>query len=319
MFSSNDVISGLVANVNEVNFSDFEKCETSVKSKFTKKPFPSVKRTTSLLELIHSDICELNGILTRGGKSKAYRLLDIESGVVVESKDVKFFEDKFSKDEENSSHTTPTSTSREIPPPPPIVEETRRSTRAGIKKIFGDDFDSYLVEGTQKKVTREVIFSINLDDDHKTLTESMTSRDTPLWKEAINDEMDSIMGILETKKYLSSKFKMKDIGEVDTILGIKVKTTCGQISLSQSHYIEKVLKKFQHLNIKEFITPFDSSVKLNVNSGRAVAQLEYVSAVGSMVYVTHCTRPDIAFIVRKLSQYIVNPGMEHWKAVGRVL
>nr|KAJ0188172.1 hypothetical protein LSAT_V11C900478940 [Lactuca sativa] len=124
----------------------------------------------------------------------AYRLLDIESGVVVESKDVKFFEDKFSKDEENSSHTTPTSTSREIPPPPPIVEETRRSTRAGIKKIFGDDFDSYLVEGTQKKVTREVIFSINLDDDHKTLTESMTSRDTPLWKEAINDEMDSIMG-----------------------------------------------------------------------------------------------------------------------------
>ena len=48
---------------------DFEKCETCVKSKFTKKPFPSVhKRNTSLLELIHSDICELNGVLTRGGK-----------------------------------------------------------------------------------------------------------------------------------------------------------------------------------------------------------------------------------------------------------
>ncbi|GJZ98344.1 retrovirus-related pol polyprotein from transposon TNT 1-94, partial [Tanacetum coccineum] len=47
---------------------DFEKCETCVKSKFVKKPFPSVKRDTGLLELIHSDICELNGILTRGGK-----------------------------------------------------------------------------------------------------------------------------------------------------------------------------------------------------------------------------------------------------------
>ena len=47
---------------------DFEKCETCVKSKFTKKPFPSVKRNTSLLELIHSDLCELNGILTRGGR-----------------------------------------------------------------------------------------------------------------------------------------------------------------------------------------------------------------------------------------------------------
>nr|KAJ0187402.1 hypothetical protein LSAT_V11C900469240 [Lactuca sativa] len=86
--------------------------------------------------------------------SKAYRLLDIDSGVVVESRDVEFFEDKFSKDEENSSHTTPTSTSQEILPPPPIVEEPRRSTRARIEKTFGDDFYSYLVEGTQKKVTR---------------------------------------------------------------------------------------------------------------------------------------------------------------------
>ena len=47
---------------------DFEKCETCVESKLTKKPFPSVKRDTSILELIHSYLCELNGILTRGGK-----------------------------------------------------------------------------------------------------------------------------------------------------------------------------------------------------------------------------------------------------------
>ncbi|TLX67428.1 hypothetical protein E9993_23285, partial [Labilibacter sediminis] len=46
-----------------------------------------------------------------------------------------------------------------------------------------------------------------------------------------------LVGILETKKYLSSNFKMKDLGEVDTILGIKVKRVGSQISLSQSHYI----------------------------------------------------------------------------------
>jgi hypothetical protein len=126
-------------------------------------------------------------------------------------------------------------------------------------------------------------------------------------------------GISETKKYLSSNFKMKDLGEVDTILGIKVKREGSQISLCQSHYIEKVLTKFQHLNFKEYNTPFDPSVKLKVNSGRAVAQLEYASAIGSMMYATYCTRPDIAFAVSKLSQYTVNPGIEHWKAVGRVL
>ena len=34
---------------------------------------------------------------------------------------------------------------------------------------------------------------------------------------------DDLKGIIETKRFLSSTFKMKDIGEVDTILGIKIK------------------------------------------------------------------------------------------------
>nr|KAJ0199183.1 hypothetical protein LSAT_V11C600308020 [Lactuca sativa] len=68
--------------------------------------------------------------------SKAYRLLDIDSGVVVESRNVEFFEDKFSRDEENSSHTTPTSTSREILPPPPIVEEPRRKPLEMISTLI---------------------------------------------------------------------------------------------------------------------------------------------------------------------------------------
>nr|KAJ0206843.1 hypothetical protein LSAT_V11C500291250 [Lactuca sativa] len=97
------------------------------------------------------------------------------------------------KDDENSSYTTSTSTSQEILPHPPIVEEPRRITRDRIEKSFGDGFYSHLVKGTQKKVTREVIFAINLDDDPKTFTEAMTSKDATLWKEAIDDEMNSIM------------------------------------------------------------------------------------------------------------------------------
>ena len=37
----------------------------------------------------------------------------------------------------------------------------------------------------------------------------------------------TLKGVVETKKYLSSKFKMKDLGKVDTILGIKVKRHSG--------------------------------------------------------------------------------------------
>ena len=129
----------------------------------------------------------------------------------------------------------------------------------------------------------------------------------------------NMKGILDTKKYLTSQFKMKDLGEVDTILGIKVKKHSGGYALSQSHYIEKVLLKFQHLKFKEANTPYDSSIKLLENSGREVAQLEYASAIGSLMYATHCTRPDIAFAVCKMSRYTSNPSTEHWKAIGRIL
>ena len=125
-------------------------------------------------------------------------------------------------------------------------------------------------------------------------------------------------GINETKKYLTSQFKMKDLGEVDTILGIKVKQYDGNFTLSQEHYIDKILSKFNHLGIKEFNTPFDVSNKLTDNEGRSVSQLSYASAIGSLMYAMHCTRSDIAFAVCKLSRYTHNPSTEHWKAIARI-
>ncbi|RVW45273.1 Retrovirus-related Pol polyprotein from transposon TNT 1-94 [Vitis vinifera] len=130
---------------------------------------------------------------------------------------------------------------------------------------------------------------------------------------------DDMRGIIETKRFLSLTFKMKDLGEVDTILGIKVKRNSGGYALNQTHYIEKVVSKFSHLKIKDANTPFDSSIKLEKNDGRSVAQLEYASAIGSLMYAAQCTRADISFAVSKLSRFTSNPSVEHWKAIGRVL
>ncbi|GJT50981.1 retrovirus-related pol polyprotein from transposon TNT 1-94 [Tanacetum coccineum] len=44
-----------------------DKCEMCVQAKMKRKPFPKVDRQSENLELVHSDICELNGQLTRGG------------------------------------------------------------------------------------------------------------------------------------------------------------------------------------------------------------------------------------------------------------
>ncbi|XP_073275465.1 secreted RxLR effector protein 161-like [Primulina huaijiensis] len=112
---------------------------------------------------------------------------------------------------------------------------------------------------------------------------------------------------------------MKDLSEVDTMLGIKVKKHNKGYALCQSHCIEKVLQKFSHLGIKEANTPFDVYCKLSENFGRSVSQIDYASAIGSLMYDMHCTRHDIAFTVGKLFRYTCNPSVEHWKAIARVL
>lgn len=63
-------------------------------------------------------------------------------------------------------------------------------------------------------------------------------------------------GILETKRFLTSIFKKKDLELVDAILGIKVKRNSEDYKLSQTHYIEKMLNKFKHVRFKEVTTPY---------------------------------------------------------------
>ncbi|GJW76788.1 zinc finger, CCHC-type containing protein [Tanacetum coccineum] len=107
-----------------------------------------------------------------------------------------------------------------------------------------------------------------------------------------------------TKKFLSSRFSMKDIGEVDVVLGIRIKHESNGISISQSHYIEKVLKKFNYFDCTLDSTPMDISEKLMPNNGQAESQLEYSRIIGCLMYAMTCTRPDIAFVVDKLSRLV---------------
>ncbi|CAM8982250.1 unnamed protein product [Rhodiola kirilowii] len=111
---------------------------------------------------------------------------------------------------------------------------------------------------------------------------------------------------------------MKDMGEVDVILGIRIKRENKGLALTQSHYVEKVLKKFNCLNCSPVSTPMDPSVKLLPNTREAVSQLEYSQVIGCLMYAMTSTRPDIAYAVGKLSRYTSNPSIHHWEAI-RVL
>ncbi|KAK4355949.1 hypothetical protein RND71_024920 [Anisodus tanguticus] len=61
-----------------INFKDIKnkKCEICIQAKLTKKPFLSAERNTQILDLIHTDICEYNSVLTRGGKRYFITFID---------------------------------------------------------------------------------------------------------------------------------------------------------------------------------------------------------------------------------------------------
>ncbi|XP_059315631.1 uncharacterized mitochondrial protein AtMg00810-like [Lycium ferocissimum] len=111
------------------------------------------------------------------------------------------------------------------------------------------------------------------------------------------DNRRNVIG--ETKNILRSHFDMKDLGEGNFILGIKITKTCDGIFLDQSHYVEKILKKYNFLDCKHVVTPFDSSVHLFPvqSENDVINQNEYASLIGSLRYVTDCTRLDIACAV----------------------
>ncbi|GKB55814.1 hypothetical protein Tco_0912000, partial [Tanacetum coccineum] len=71
--------------------------------------------------------------------------------------------------------------------------ELRKSKRIRTLKNFGPEFQLYLIKETRDEVSDQHSYCFNVDDDPKTCDEAMKSNDVAFWKEAINNEMDSII------------------------------------------------------------------------------------------------------------------------------
>jgi hypothetical protein len=111
--------------------------------------------------------------------------------------------------------------------------------------------------------------------------------------------------LLETKRFLSSIFDMKDLGEASFILGIEIHRDRRKEVLGLSHktYLEKVLKKFSMHACNPTPAPIIKGDKYgSFQSSRNQYEIDqmksvsYASAVGSLMYAQVCTRPDLAFV-----------------------
>ena len=133
-------------------------------------------------------------------------------------------------------------------------------------------------------------------------------------------------GIEQLRGALSERFKIKDLGELNHFLGIKVERAGSGIKLSQERYAETLLERFGMAESHPVSTPLVPKVKLTKAMSPATASerqlmqsVPYRQAVGGLMYLAVATRPDIANSVRDVARFLNDPGWQHWMAVKHIL
>ena len=127
----------------------------------------------------------------------------------------------------------------------------------------------------------------------------------------------------DAKKMLNEKFDMTDLGEVKSILGMSVERNRakGVLTINQSAYLQSALERFGMADCNPVSTPMEPGkhYEKTPDDEEGFNTREFQALIGSLVYASIATRPDISEAVGKLSQHMSRPNKEHWAAAKRVL
>ena len=119
------------------------------------------------------------------------------------------------------------------------------------------------------------------------------------------------------KKVLAIEFKVKDLGQMRYFLGMEVARSRKGISISQRKYVLDLLTETDMLGCKPSDTPIKAK-KRTKSDGKLMDKERYQRLVGRLIYLSH-TRPDIAFIVSMVSQYMHSSKESHLEVVYKIL
>jgi hypothetical protein len=120
---------------------------------------------------------------------------------------------------------------------------------------------------------------------------------------------------------LRHDFALKDLGTLHYFLGIAVEKDKEGIIVNQKKYALEILKRTGMELCKSTSIPLSTFEKYSAYKGTPLdtqAATKYRSIVGALQYLT-LTRPDIAFSVNKVYQYLHAPTTDQLTAVKRIL
>ncbi|GJY90671.1 putative RNA-directed DNA polymerase [Tanacetum coccineum] len=130
------------------------------------------------------------------------------------------------------------------------------------------------------------------------------------------DEIDKF------KRFLASKFQIKDLGSLKYFLGIEVLENKNGLCLSQRKYCMELLSEYGLLACKPVATPMQQNVSLSHIETEKDKKLKNLTAyqklIGKLIYLS-VTRPDISYVVHCLSQHMHSLLQSHFSAGLRVL
>ncbi|KAG3063695.1 hypothetical protein PI124_g22600 [Phytophthora idaei] len=127
---------------------------------------------------------------------------------------------------------------------------------------------------------------------------------------------------------LNEDYGIKDQGILNTYLGVQVEHGDGSMKIHQAQYCEQILEKFGFDEARPSRIPMETNLRLTVNDTDTATRkhepangkaFPYRELVGSLMYLSTCTRPDLAFAVEQLSRYVQCPTQQHIGAAKRVL
>jgi len=134
--------------------------------------------------------------------------------------------------------------------------------------------------------------------------------------------------IEEASAYLKAEFEMKDLGKTKFCLGLQIEHLPEGVFVYQSTYTKRVLEKFNMDKCHPLKTPMVvRSLEADKDPFRPKEEDEevlgpevpYLSAIGALMFLANCTRPDIAFAVNLLARYSSTPTRRHWVGVKTIL
>ena len=111
---------------------------------------------------------------------------------------------------------------------------------------------------------------------------------------------------------------MRDLGNLNYLLGIKITRTPSSITFSQEHYIDEILRRFRHHESKPNRYPLQD-LDYSFNEEEEPVDFPFMELLGCLMFLAVATRPDIATAVNILSQYQKRTNQKHITALKGIL